>query len=82
MELRGVHRAFPVTVTQALGPWQSAFVGQPLFRMNGNLYGGTLCTFISDGGDPEESNALAQKCADEHNANATRKFDPIPQPVK
>lgn len=80
MELKGVHPDFPVSVTRSLGPWQSAFVGQPLFRMNGNLYGGTLKQVVADGGSPLESNAQAERIAAEHNAKATRSFSSIIRP--
>lgn len=82
MELKGVHPDYPVTVTPAKKPWCSAFVGQRLFRLGGDLYGGTLKTFIADGGSPEDSNELANELAVDHNSKATKRFPPIPQPLK
>lgn len=80
MQLKGVHPDFPVSVTPAKAPGHSAFVGQPLFRYCGDMYGGNLGRVVADDGDPEESNRLAQKIADDHNSRTTRRFNPIVQP--
>ena len=70
MQLMGVHKRFPVTVTRSIGAWQAAFVGQPLFRFGGHLYGGVLERVVADGGNPIQSNSEAERIADEHNAQA------------
>ena len=74
MQLMGIHKRFPVTVTRSTAPWQGAFVGQQLFRLEGDLYGGVLQRVVAEGGDPFLSNAHAERIADEHNAQADRCF--------
>ena len=51
MQLMGIHPRFPVTVTRSERPWMPAYIGQPLFRVGGHLYGGILDRVIADGVD-------------------------------
>jgi len=72
-----------VTVTRSKRPWMPAYIGPPLFRVGGHLYGGILDRVIADGVDPFASNVQAQRVADEHNASADLCFpNPNPNPKK
>lgn len=70
--IKGISDIHDVTVTEAVIKGGSAYVGQPLFRSGGRLYGGTLCTCRSYDGDVDKSNAMATHLATLHNINAAR----------
>jgi len=57
MQLMGIHLHFPVTVTRSKRPWMPAYIGPPLFRVGGHLYGGILDRVIADGVDLTEVNS-------------------------
>ena len=61
-----IHPLYSVRVTEAKEMGRPAYVGQSLMNIDGEMYGGVLCSVSK--GTPEASNELAQLIADAWNA--------------
>ena len=61
-----LHPEYSVSVTPAIDPGRPAYVGQSLMNVDGEMFGGVLCSVSK--GEIRASNELAQMIADAWNA--------------
>ena len=64
-----VHTEYSVRVTEAKDDGQCAYVGQSLFRLGDDVYGGTLCRVYRE--KAEDANRLAKEIAERWNNYTT-----------